>query len=214
MFVSAFEFVLAREGLYSSDPDDPGGATMMGVTQRVYDAWRLENRLDRRDVRDITRGEVGVIYQRDYWRPSWAEKCDALGRPGLALCTFDWAVNAGVMRGKYYLQLAVGTVPDGAWGPNTREAVSRAIDAEACTRFLRCRALHYWARIGDLRCRSILANLGLPSAAVPATHEASRKFLRGWLARLRHVAAETGADTDPLFAGNAHAALRAPLAPT
>ncbi|MBZ9653563.1 glycosyl hydrolase 108 family protein [Phyllobacterium lublinensis] len=36
-FSSALANVLVHEGGYSNHPKDPGGATMWGVTQRVYD---------------------------------------------------------------------------------------------------------------------------------------------------------------------------------
>ncbi|WP_152536276.1 glycosyl hydrolase 108 family protein [Mesorhizobium loti] len=32
--------LLAHEGGYSNHPSDPGGPTMKGVTQRVYDGYR------------------------------------------------------------------------------------------------------------------------------------------------------------------------------
>jgi hypothetical protein len=39
-FPAALAATLQYEGGYSNHPKDPGGATMRGVTQRVYDAWR------------------------------------------------------------------------------------------------------------------------------------------------------------------------------
>ena len=39
-FRAALPFVLRWEGGFVHHPDDPGGATNQGVTQRVYDAWR------------------------------------------------------------------------------------------------------------------------------------------------------------------------------
>lgn len=39
----ALSGVLAHEGGHGNKPADPGGATMKGVTQRVYDAYRKTN---------------------------------------------------------------------------------------------------------------------------------------------------------------------------
>ncbi|WP_431322213.1 glycosyl hydrolase 108 family protein [Rhizobium sp. YTU87027] len=39
-FTRSLSKVLVHEGGYSNHPEDPGGATMKGVTQRVYDEYR------------------------------------------------------------------------------------------------------------------------------------------------------------------------------
>lgn len=49
-FDKALEFALRWEGGLSDDPDDRGGRTMQGVTQRVYDAWRKQRGLITQDV--------------------------------------------------------------------------------------------------------------------------------------------------------------------
>ena len=49
-FIDALPFVLQWEGGYVNHPNDPGGATNKGVTQKVYDAWRAKNGLPAREV--------------------------------------------------------------------------------------------------------------------------------------------------------------------
>ncbi len=39
-FSESLPFVLRWEGGYVNHPNDPGGATNKGVTQKVYDGWR------------------------------------------------------------------------------------------------------------------------------------------------------------------------------
>ena len=49
-FQKALKLVLAHEGGWSDHPEDPGGATNFGVTQRVYDAFRRNRGNPRRKL--------------------------------------------------------------------------------------------------------------------------------------------------------------------
>lgn len=104
MFERALAFVLRWEGGYSDHPDDPGGATNMGITQATYDAWRKSQGLSPRPVRDIQRGEVEAIYRSRYWAAIGADKLP----DALALAAFDLAVNSGVATAKRALSEAKG----------------------------------------------------------------------------------------------------------
>lgn len=95
---------LKFEGGYSNHPSDPGGATMRGVTQRVYDAYRQKHGQHRRHVKQITDGELQEIYRDDYWQPAGCEALEA----GVDLSTFDASVNSGVSRGRKWLLASVG----------------------------------------------------------------------------------------------------------
>jgi lysozyme family protein len=86
--------VLVSEGGFSNDLHDPGGATMNGITQAEYNAWRKKNGLARRSVRYLTPDERRTIYKEEYWDRI---KGDDLP-PGLDYCVFDEAVNSGVGR--------------------------------------------------------------------------------------------------------------------
>lgn len=104
MFERALRFVLKWEGGYSNHPQDPGGATNFGITQRTYDSWRKSKGLPTRDVRDINREEVAQIYREWYWNP-----LDIEGQnPALQLIAFDSAVNHGVGKAKEFLQSSQG----------------------------------------------------------------------------------------------------------
>jgi lysozyme family protein len=91
---------LKWEGGYSNHPDDPGGPTMRGITQREYDAWRGKERKRKRPVGQIEEGELLAIYRHEYWD---AMDCDRLPT-GFDLCVFDAAVNSGVGRARQWLQ--------------------------------------------------------------------------------------------------------------
>ena len=112
-FANAIAFVLRWEGGYVNHPNDPGGATNKGVTQKVYDTWRARQGQAPQGVAQITDDEVHAIYEASYWQ---ASKCQLLASP-LDLVQFDTAVNMGVGRSVRFLQKAVGAEPDGNFGP-------------------------------------------------------------------------------------------------
>lgn len=118
-----FEQMLARvlkhEGGFSDHPEDRGGATNKGITQRVYNAWREERQLIPRSVKYIEPHEVSSIYYFNYFV---AAKCDLLPS-ALAFQVFDGAVNSGVSRSMKWLQAVVGVEQDGKMGPKTLAAV-------------------------------------------------------------------------------------------
>ena len=158
---AALAFVLKWEGGYVNHPNDPGGATNKGVTQRTFDAWNLRQGKLRRSVLSITDDEVHAIYEADYWL---AAHCDQLPAP-LDLVTFDTAVNMGVGRAVRFLQHAVGEREDGEFGPLTREAVLSVDDPRgAALRFCDRRDAYY--------------------KTLAETNPRLGVFLRGWLNRL------------------------------
>lgn len=120
-FGASLALTLVYEGSYSNQPKDPGGATMCGVTQRVYDEDRDARRLPRQPVRLSTQAERAAIYHARYWNLA---RCDDLS-PGVDYALFDFAVNSGVGRAVSTLQQVTGAVPDGAMGPATLAAVQR-----------------------------------------------------------------------------------------
>lgn len=116
-FESAFDRLIGFEGGYSSNPDDPGGETMWGVTLRVARAAGY-----RGQMRDLPRETAKEIYRIRYWYPVHANEL-----PGeMRFDVFDAAVNSGVSQAVKWLQRVVGVVDDGVMGPMTIEAAKRA----------------------------------------------------------------------------------------
>jgi len=101
-FTRALQFVLDYEGGFVDNPADPGGATNHGITQAVYDEYRLGRGFSKRSVRDITSDEYEYIYRHSYWAPI-AERYADDGHPGLALYVFDSCVQHGVERVKHWM---------------------------------------------------------------------------------------------------------------
>ncbi|ATR23221.1 hypothetical protein CTJ15_20385 [Roseomonas sp. FDAARGOS_362] len=116
--------VLQQEGGFVNDPQDPGGATNMGITRDVLSAFR-DRAVTVDEVRDLSRAEAREIYRARYWTPM---RCAELP-PGVDLGVFDFGVNAGPSRAVKLLQKAVGVMADGSIGPITL-AAARALEAE------------------------------------------------------------------------------------
>lgn len=158
-FKKSLSFLLRDEGGNDDDPEDHGGRTSRGITQREYDAWRDEQALPLKDVWQATNDEVENIYHDEYWLPL----CDTLP-DGIDYLYFDMAVNAGPHRATILLQRALGVSADGRIGPVTRREIVLADPSELVR--------HYTEQK-----RKFYISLHQP------------RFLRGWLNRCDHVAA-------------------------
>ena len=151
-FKPSLKLVLAHEGLFSDHPKDPGGATMKGVIQTVYDAYRLKKGLPLRSVRLITQAELEDIYGVQYWRTVHGDELPA----GLDYAVFDYAVNSGPGRAVKDLQRCIGVKVDGVIGMGTLAAVKAAADLgeeklidDYCQRRLRfLKSLKTWSTFG------------------------------------------------------------------
>lgn len=107
---------------YMNHPDDPGGATMMGVTHKVYDGWRARQGLAPRDVREIEDAEISAIYAENYWDPIRGDDLPA----GVDVAVYDFAVNSGPSRAVRELQACLGVPVDGHIGEITLDAARNA----------------------------------------------------------------------------------------
>lgn len=151
-FSDVLPLVLAHEGGYVNHPQDPGGATNRGVTQKVYDSYRANRGQPKQSVRNITRAEIHDIYKRQYW-----DMCNADDLPaGVDYAVFDYAVNSGSNRAVKDLQRVVGASVDGQVGEETLRKTRAAADADEvgliaalCDRRMRfLRSLKTWKTFG------------------------------------------------------------------
>lgn len=127
------EEIVAREGGFVNDPDDPGGATKHGVTIGTMRRLGLDldgdGRVTTADVRRITRSQATDIFLRHYYqRPGIARLPEALQ----ASC-FDMYVNAGANAVRILQRLLRAmdqdVAVDGVIGPLTAAAAHRAAEA-------------------------------------------------------------------------------------
>ena len=125
--------IVAREGGYVNDPDDPGGATNFGVTIGTMQSLGMDlnrdGRIDATDVRALTRAQAEQVFVEHYFRkPRLAE----LPEP-LQASVFDMYVNAGGNAVKILQRLVsrmgFRTADDGVIGPMTISAVTEAAEA-------------------------------------------------------------------------------------
>lgn len=143
-FDTALAFVLKREGGYSDHPADNGGMTNLGVTWRTWQDWTGKPATEA-VMRGLTPTKVAPLYKARYWD---TVKGDEL--PGaVALCLFDFAVNAGPARAAKMLQRIVNASADGKIGPATIRAVQAFVavhgEAELVRRFQNARRDYYRA---------------------------------------------------------------------
>ncbi len=123
------EEIVAREGGFVNDPDDPGGATNYGVTLGTMRALRRDidhdGDVDVADVRGLTRAEAVEIFIRHYFE-----------RPGIGLLPielqpslFDMYVNAGANAVKVLQRMLTARgfacTDDGVIGPQSIAAARR-----------------------------------------------------------------------------------------
>lgn len=125
--------IVAREGGYVDDPDDPGGATNFGVT--IHTMRRLgldltrDGVVDALDVRALTRDQAVTLFIDHYYqRPGIARLPDSLHAS-----VFDMYVNAGANAVKILQRLlremGQEIAVDGLIGPQTVAAAVVAAKA-------------------------------------------------------------------------------------
>lgn len=127
-FEQSLKLVLAHEGGFVNHPADPGGPTNFGVTQKVYDAYRVNKGLASQTVRMIGQDEVADIYRNQYW----GAPCERLPA-GVDYAVFDYSVNSGRTRAVMDLQRTLndngaGLKVDGQAGEATFAALSKMND--------------------------------------------------------------------------------------
>ena len=113
--------VLKHEGGYVDHKKDPGGATNLGVTKRVWEEW-VGHEVTKDEIKALTRDDVKPLYRKKYWDVC---RCDDLPA-GLDYVVFDIAVNLGPRQAAKFLQSAVGATADGIIGNGTITCVKRS----------------------------------------------------------------------------------------
>lgn len=121
----ALDWLLEEEGGWSNHPADRGGATMYGVTQSTYNAWRKKKGRPSQSVSKISKEEAKELYNEEYWK---AASCDKLPWP-ISYLVFDAAVNSGVKRAILWLQTGLHCQPDGVVGSATIRAAEQAVSS-------------------------------------------------------------------------------------
>ena len=163
-------FILKWEGGFVNHPNDPGGATNMGVTIAVWKAQGYDKDGDRdidvADLKLMSKDDVAMIMKKNYWN-RWL--ADNIKSQSVANTLVDWVWASGKW-GIVIPQRLLGLKEDGIVGYITLEALNETI-AKDEKKFL---AQLYKARyqyIDDIIKRN-------PKLAV---------FKKGWLNRMKDL---------------------------
>jgi lysozyme family protein len=159
--MSVVDDIIRREGSeFTNDPNDYGGATKYGITQRAWDDYVAHNpaAAPARSVEALTEPMAREFYQVVHVLPfSFIVDQDV----------FALAVDSSVLHGAphvaHWLQSCVGVASDGRIGPDTRSAVNGAPPAHLYTSLLRTRFIF--------------------EARTAANDPSQLKFLAGWIDR-------------------------------
>jgi lysozyme family protein len=148
-FEDSIEFVLNWEtgfdlvnGGYTNDPDDPGGETKWGISQRGHPDIIIKS---------ITKDHAESIYLHDYWGPGGKQKSAAsLLKWPASFVQFDATVNIGNWNEKGYhfranriLQKVVGATQDGIIGPQTLHKINHTDPIVLTTKLVMERENYY-----------------------------------------------------------------------
>lgn len=151
------EEIVAREGGWAKDPDDPGGATNHGVTIGTLRALGLDldrdGRVTESDLRRLTRAQAAEIFVTHYFRKPGLDRLPAALQPSV----FDMQVNAGThavrLLQRLLTDMGFACAADGLVGPRTvaaAEAAAAAAPRHLADAYAVARRNYYYA-LADAR---------------------------------------------------------------
>lgn len=136
-FDLTYQLILANEGGYVIDPDDPGGETYKGVARNMHPGWLgwhivdlikgkpgFPESLQTADALEIKKQldyELRSFYYTQFWLKVQGDK---INDQQIANSVVDFAINAGIYTSITLAQSVVGTLPDGQIGPITINAIN------------------------------------------------------------------------------------------
>lgn len=131
-FDDAFREICLSEGGYVDKPNDPGGATCFGITERVARANGYQG-----DMRTLPIETAKTIAKTEYWDKFQCDQFD----PRIGYLVFDAAFNGG--HPAQWLQSASGVTADGAIGAQTIASVRSIEPWKIMARFNASHAEYY-----------------------------------------------------------------------
>lgn len=172
-FDAAIPYILANEGGYSNNPNDPGGVTNHGISLRFLKTLGLmgdidqDGDVDADDILALSPAIAKTFYRNSFWNP---HKLDKLNSQGLATKILDMGVNLGSSKANKILQSSANFClqghalkVDGVIGPKTLASVN-SIDEKLLIPLLISDLSNYYLRLCNI-------------------NPALNVFLKGWLKR-------------------------------
>ena len=105
LFESALHVVLQHEGGYIDNPDDPGGATKYGITQKSLNSCCASLDIPGK-VENLTPADAAIYYKNEWWNKYNYSKIKS---EKIARKLFDMAVNMGSYKANKIIQKPVIT---------------------------------------------------------------------------------------------------------
>lgn len=168
-FELAIPRILKWEGGYVNHPNDPGGETNMGITDRLD--GRVDHMVDVDgddypdvNIKDLTVDQAKEIYKREFWDKMLG---DFIESQALAEIIFDGFVNCG-KNGIRLLQDILNVEVDGYFGPRTLQVLNLCDERTVYHKYKQAR-IDYYNNLADKK----------PALEV---------FRKGWLNRINSFA--------------------------
>lgn len=161
--------ILRREGGFSDDPLDRGGATNLGITQKTLSRY-FGRMATVEEVRELSPDLARDIYEQNYYLGPGIHRLPDLVQPFI----FDSAVNHGPRRAIRFLQnvcndAGFGPIDvDGAVGPQTVAAAKRAVE-----------------EMGPVLLAALIEERRNFYRMIVKADPTQERFLKGWLNRVR-----------------------------
>lgn len=157
-------FILEREGGFSDNPKDRGGATNKGVTLATFRQYYGQTATVAQ-LRAMTDDQWAHIFKSGYWDKF---RGDEIESQAVADMCVDWAWHSGTATAARQVQRVLGVAADGVVGPKTVAAINAADPAELFGRLKR-------ARLAFVE-------------GIVRRDPSQRVFLRGWKNRINALA--------------------------
>lgn len=175
LFDGVFMDTLEKEGPFSDDPNDPGGATCWGITEAVARANGYEDAMA-----DMPLDRAKDIALIKYWDSLLLDNVGALSED-IARELFDTGYNMGILTPARFLQRALNALNrtnrdepdypdvalDGKLGPATLDALTSFLGIREEGETVMLRALNAQQAVRYLR--------------IAEKRETSEDFMYGWL---------------------------------
>lgn len=160
-------FLRAKKRGFADDPDDRGGATMVGVTigtYRSYCKYKGKKVPSVTDLKNISYKEWRDIIHTMFWS-KW--KADLIEDQNVANMIVDWVWASGQGIGIKRVQKILGVTADGIVGPKTIAAVNAQNPKELFKKVYDGRAAHF--------------------NAIVKANPSQKKWLKGWMNRINYI---------------------------
>jgi len=185
-FYKAMVFIIAREGGYTNNPNDPGGETKYGISKRTF---------PKEDIKNLTIARAVELYYEHFYQPLYRRCFSLLEKAGITpkqryafeLVVLDSAINHGRRAAFRFTQRAINKIisdpesplkyiaplkVDGVIGPITQGALKKI-----------CKVCPY----NVLFMSGFILGYRLSLYTRLAVRKSNYTFLRGWVNRIAAI---------------------------